>query len=56
MLWYDDKVLVIGGGDGGIQREISRYSSVELIDICELDPSLVNVSTASLYLTQVKRL
>ncbi|XP_044484292.1 spermidine synthase 1-like [Mangifera indica] len=37
------KVLLIGGGDGGILREISRHSSVEQIDICEIDTMLVNV-------------
>ncbi|GMP58034.1 hypothetical protein CsSME_00021856 [Camellia sinensis var. sinensis] len=31
------KVLVIGGGDGGVLREVSRHSSVEQIDICEID-------------------
>ena len=28
------QVLVVGGGDGGVLREISRHRSVELIDIC----------------------
>ncbi|GMY24892.1 spermidine synthase 2-like [Fagus crenata] len=37
------KVLLIGGGDGGILREISRHSSVEKIDICEIDTMLVDV-------------
>ncbi|THU70470.1 hypothetical protein C4D60_Mb08t25350 [Musa balbisiana] len=30
-------VLVLGGGDGGVLREIARHSSVEHIDICEID-------------------
>ncbi|KAJ6833112.1 spermidine synthase 1 [Iris pallida] len=38
------KVLVIGGGDGGVLREVSRYSSVEQIDICEIDKMVVDVS------------
>ncbi|PKA46606.1 Spermidine synthase 1 [Apostasia shenzhenica] len=38
------KVLVIGGGDGGVLREVSRYSSVEQIDICEIDKMVVEVS------------
>ncbi|XP_028754411.1 spermidine synthase 2-like [Neltuma alba] len=38
------KVLVIGGGDGGVLREVSRYSSVEKIDICEIDKMVVDVS------------
>ena len=38
------QVLVIGGGDGGVLREVSRYSSVEVIDICEIDAMVVDVS------------
>lgn len=38
------KVLVIGGGDGGVLREVARYSSVEHIDICEIDGMVVEVS------------
>lgn len=35
------KVLVIGGGDGGILRELARHKSVEHIDLCELDPEVI---------------
>ncbi|PIA40468.1 hypothetical protein AQUCO_02500280v1 [Aquilegia coerulea] len=38
------KVLVIGGGDGGVLREVSRHSSVEQIDICEIDGMVIDVS------------
>ena len=37
-------MLLIGGGDGGILREISRHSSVEQMDICEIDTMLIDVS------------
>lgn len=37
-------VLVVGGGDGGVLREIARHSSVELIDICEIDQLVIDVS------------
>ncbi|ESW27402.1 hypothetical protein PHAVU_003G199000 [Phaseolus vulgaris] len=37
------KVLVVGGGDGGILREISRHSSVQHIDICEIDKMVIDV-------------
>ncbi|XP_038682982.1 spermine synthase isoform X2 [Tripterygium wilfordii] len=37
-------VLVVGGGDGGVLREISRHSSVEVIDICEIDNMVIEVS------------
>ncbi|KAL9166214.1 hypothetical protein ABFS82_05G015100 [Erythranthe guttata] len=38
------KVLVIGGGDGGVLREVARHSSVEKIDMCEIDKMVVDVS------------
>ncbi|CAI9785173.1 unnamed protein product [Fraxinus pennsylvanica] len=38
------KVLVIGGGDGGVLREVARHSSIEKIDICEIDKMVVDVS------------
>ncbi|XP_057950438.1 spermine synthase isoform X2 [Malania oleifera] len=36
-------VLVVGGGDGGVLREISRHMSVEIIDICEIDEMVIDV-------------
>jgi spermidine synthase len=41
------KILIIGGGDGGVLREVSRHSSVEQIDICEIDKMVVDVSFSS---------
>jgi len=38
------KVLVIGGGDGGILREICKHKEVEEIIICELDQMVIDVS------------
>ena len=37
-------VLVIGGGDGGVLREIARHPSVEDIVICEIDKDVIDVS------------
>lgn len=37
------KVLIIGGGDGGVVRELSHYPEIESIDLVELDPLLVEV-------------
>lgn len=31
------KVLVIGGGDGGVVREVLKYDSVEEIVLCDID-------------------
>lgn len=36
------RVLVIGGGDGGAVRELTRYSSVEHIDLAEIDKQVVD--------------
>lgn len=38
------KVLVVGGGDGGVLREVSRHASVEQIDIAEIDQMVIDVS------------
>lgn len=38
------RVLVIGGGDGGVLREIARHEGVEEIVICELDKDVIEVS------------
>ena len=38
------KVLVIGGGDGGVIREIARHPSITEIVICELDADVISVS------------
>ncbi len=37
------KVLVIGAGDGGTIRELTRYTSIEWIDMVEIDQEVVNV-------------
>lgn len=37
------KVLVIGGGDGGVARELSYYDEIETIDVVEPDEMFVNV-------------
>ncbi len=36
-------VLVIGAGDGGTIRELTRYQSIEHIDMVEIDPMVVEV-------------
>ena len=37
-------VLVIGAGDGGVVRELTRYPSVQSIDLVEIDELVVEVS------------
>lgn len=36
------KVLIIGGGDGGSVRELTRYSTIEHIDMVEIDKMVVD--------------
>ncbi len=37
-------VLVIGAGDGGVIRELTRYKTIENIDLVEIDEMVVEVS------------
>lgn len=48
------KVLVIGGGDGGTVRELTRYKSIEKIDMVEIDELVVKASREFLPITSSK--
>lgn len=37
------KVLVIGAGDGGTVRELTRYKTIEKIDMVEIDKKVVDI-------------
>ena len=39
-----ERVLVIGGGDGGVLREIAKHPEVKKIDICEIDEAMVRAA------------
>ena len=38
------RVLIIGGGDGGVLREVARHPGVQEIVMCEIDKMVVDVS------------
>jgi spermidine synthase len=38
------RVLVIGGGDGGVLREVAKHPSVEEIVICEIDKDVIDAA------------
>merc|ERR1712035_261362 len=38
------KVLIIGGGDGGVLREVVKNALVESVVLCEIDEDVINVS------------
>lgn len=48
------KVLVIGGGDGGTVRELTRYSTIEKIDMVEIDELVVRTCQKYLPITALK--
>ena len=37
-------MLIVGGGDGGVAREVAKISSIELICQVEIDEKVVEVS------------
>ncbi|CAG5123522.1 unnamed protein product [Candidula unifasciata] len=37
------RVLVVGGGDGGVVREILKYDSVKEVVLCEIDQMVIDV-------------
>jgi spermidine synthase len=37
-------VLIVGGGDGGVLREVAKHECVEKIVMCEIDPMVTEVS------------
>lgn len=39
-----EKVLVIGGGDGGVVRELCRYDDIREIELCDIDEMVVECS------------
>ena len=40
-------ILVIGAGDGGVVRELTRYDRVESIDLVEMDPQVIEACRAT---------
>ncbi|WP_312810646.1 polyamine aminopropyltransferase [Sedimentibacter sp.] len=47
-------ILVIGAGDGGTVRELTRYSSIEKIEMVEIDKKVVDISIEHLPFTASK--
>ncbi|GAA6060401.1 hypothetical protein JCM10212_004654 [Sporobolomyces blumeae] len=43
-----EKVLVIGGGDGGVLREVLKHPSVKSATLCDIDEAVPRVSKAFL--------
>ena len=39
-----ERVLVIGGGDGGVLRELAKHPEIAVLDICEIDVEVINAA------------
>ena len=46
IIWIDffRQVLIIGGGDGGVAREVAKHPLVEIIDQVEIDERVIELS------------
>lgn len=41
---FHGQVLIVGGGDGGVLREVAKHPGVERIVMCEIDEGVVDVA------------
>lgn len=41
---HPEKVLIIGGGDGGVAREVCRHDCVTHVDLCDIDGRVIELS------------
>ncbi|MFH1235168.1 MAG: polyamine aminopropyltransferase [Candidatus Diapherotrites archaeon] len=39
-----ERVLIIGGGDGGVAREVLKYRLVKRLDLCDIDKKVTELS------------
>lgn len=41
---HPESVLIIGGGDGGVAREVCRHECTKQVDLCEIDGRVIELS------------
>lgn len=41
---HPERVLIIGGGDGGVAREVCRHDCVTHVDLCDIDGRVIELS------------
>lgn len=41
---HPERVLIIGGGDGGVAREVCRHDCVKQVDLCDIDGRVIELS------------
>lgn len=50
---HEIQVLIVGGGDGGVLREVARHPSVEIIHMCEIDSMVCEVIYCESYTSKL---
>lgn len=41
---HPERVLIIGGGDGGVAREVCRHDCVKHVDMCDIDGRVIELA------------
>ena len=41
---HPERVLIIGGGDGGVAREVCRHETVTQVDLCDIDGRVIELA------------
>ena len=41
------RLLVVGGGDGGVLREAGKHPELEVMDICEIDAEVIETAVTT---------
>lgn len=41
---FPEKILIIGGGDGGVAREVLKHPSVKQVELVDIDEQVINLS------------
>ena len=50
------RVLVVGGGDGGVLREVLKHPAVEKATLCEIDRGVIDLCREALPRDRRRRL
>ncbi len=53
MLKRASNILILGGGDGLVAKELLKYDNVKQITIVDLDPAITNLSNSNFHLKKV---
>lgn len=55
MLPHHRKILILGGGDGLVVRELLKYSGIDSIDLVDLDPEMTNLARQNPHIVRLNQ-